>query len=495
LGIRHAADFGWLDRPDRAATERAERLLTILGALSPSGDLTAIGRQMLRLPMHPRFSRMLVEAAERGCVPAAALCAALVSGRDLLMRVSRDDPRGTEAREVFEGSELTDFHTLMRAHQHARNCNFSVETCRRAGIHAATARQVEDTYHQLMAVAAREKLVDPRAETEAVDSGSQTKTVTDDPLLICLTAGFADQLAVRKDTGSLECWLTEGRSGTLMRESVVGRANVFTAASIREVSGRNGTMTLLGLGTVARVEWLERLFPQHLTWASDHIYDRTHRRVAAIRRRRFLDLAIATEHSAEVDDVAAGRCLADAFARGLFDLPLLDHEVKQFIARVHFLAKSSPELEFPPLDAAAMIRCLADALRGVTLVKEAQGVPLLPAFERHLAPAQREWLNELAPRFVTGPNGKSSRLTYAEPDPEAEPEEWLAPEIQVKLSECFGLTSHPTIAEGKVSIRFQLQAPDGKRLATTTAFLGWKTADYPKLRATLKVKYPGFMWP
>src|SRR5439155_16825261 len=54
-------------------------------------DLTAVGRQMLRLPMHPRYSRMLVEAARHGCVPAAALCAALVSGRDLLMRLGRDD--------------------------------------------------------------------------------------------------------------------------------------------------------------------------------------------------------------------------------------------------------------------------------------------------------------------------------------------------------------------------------------------------------------------
>ena len=34
---------------------------------------------MLRLPMHPRYSRMLVEASKHGCVPAAALCAALVS--------------------------------------------------------------------------------------------------------------------------------------------------------------------------------------------------------------------------------------------------------------------------------------------------------------------------------------------------------------------------------------------------------------------------------
>src|SRR5439155_3216636 len=96
-----------------------------------SSDLTPIGRQMLRLPMHPRYSRMLVEAARHGCVPAAALCAAVVSGRDLLMRLGRDDRHITEARELFEASQESDFFTLMRAYQFARNNNFNVDACRR----------------------------------------------------------------------------------------------------------------------------------------------------------------------------------------------------------------------------------------------------------------------------------------------------------------------------------------------------------------------------
>src|SRR5439155_21550349 len=136
----------WLDKPDPQSVDRAEQLLITLGALqsvegressggephgvanpstldsrsadlsSPLGprpsplsprpsDLTAIGRQMLRLPMHPRYSRMLVEAARFNCVPAAALCAALVSGRDLLMRLGRDDQHIKEARELFEASQ------------------------------------------------------------------------------------------------------------------------------------------------------------------------------------------------------------------------------------------------------------------------------------------------------------------------------------------------------------------------------------------------------
>src|ERR1019366_427730 len=81
LGIKRAAEFDWLDKPDAQAVERAEQLLMTLGALrdlrftnddlrrnAEAGasivnrisqinvDLTPIGRRMLKLPMHPRYS-------------------------------------------------------------------------------------------------------------------------------------------------------------------------------------------------------------------------------------------------------------------------------------------------------------------------------------------------------------------------------------------------------------------------------------------------------
>ena len=114
---------------------------------------------MLKLPMHPRYSRMLVEAARFGCVPAAALCAALTSGRDLLVRLGRDDKHIQEARELFEASQDSDFYTLMRAYQFAKKNNFSVEPCRRYGIHAQTARQVEQTFEQILQLAERQGLL------------------------------------------------------------------------------------------------------------------------------------------------------------------------------------------------------------------------------------------------------------------------------------------------------------------------------------------------
>jgi ATP-dependent helicase HrpB len=511
LGIKRAAEFDWLDKPDPQAVERAEQLLITLGALrdlrpreqpeAPNGepppaieaDLTPIGRQMLKLPMHPRYSRMLVEAAKFGCVPAAALCAALVSGRDLLMRLGRDDKHVQEARELFEASQESDFYTLIRAYQFARKNSFSVETCRRYGIHAQTARQVEQTCEQIMQIARQQGLL------RSVDGGLPPTENSDaphaDPLPRCIMTGFIDQLCLRRDQGTLECDLTEGRHGTLMRESVVQTAPLFVTATIREVTGRGSeNLTLLGLASGVKREWIQETFPEQLTAKIEHHYDRTHKRVAAVKLVRFRDLIIHHEHQREMDPKAAGRCLAEAYRKGYFELPLFNHELKQFISRVNLVVAAMPELEFPPFDDAAITGCLARAFAGLTLTKEAQATPLRNAFLQALAREQLGWLDELAPTSILWPDGRKVKLQYPEKprDTEDQPN---SPELQVKLHECFPLKAHPHVCEGRLPVKLWLCAPEGKRLEATCNWAAFRTNSYPKLKSALMKKHPGVPWP
>jgi ATP-dependent helicase HrpB len=537
LGVRRAAQFEWLDKPDPQALERAEQLLTILGALravdegQPSGagtarprsessvssaisdkaaletsslqgkasnaaisppgsDLTSVGRQMLRLPMHPRYSRMLVEAAKFNCVPAAALCAALVSGRDLLMRLSRDDSHVREARELFEASQVSDFYTLMRAYEFARGRGFNLDACRRYGIHAVTARQVEQTFDQIMALAQAQGLVAGGTELAPPPAKGEI-----DPLPRCILAGFVDQLCIRRDLGTLECDLSEGRHGTLMRESVVQQAQLFVAASIREVEAR-GTkpLTLLGLATAVEKDWVERTFPEQVNTSLEHLYDRTHKRVAAIKLTRFRDLVIHQEHAKEIEPEAAARCLAEAYRKEFFVLPLFNHDIKQFITRVNLAHAVMPELDIPALDERGIIASLTRAFKGLTLAKEAQATPLRDAFRAHLERGQEAWLDELAPLAISWHDGRKIKLLYPEAavDDDDQPN---SPELQINILHCFAVKEHPHIFEGKLPVKLWLCAPDGKRLEPTFNWPGFRSLTYPKLRVALQKKYPGPSWP
>ena len=306
--------------------------------------------------------------------------------------------------------------------------------------------------------------------------------------------GFIDQLCVRRDQGTLDCDLTEGRQGTLMRESVVQSAPLFVAASIREVEGRGSEdLTLLGLASAVRREWIQETFPEQLTSQVEHLYDRTHKRVAAVKLVRFGDLVIHHEHERETDPQASGLCLAQAHLKGCFELPLFNHEIKQLIARTNLVAAVMPELEFPAFDEPATRACLGRAFAGLTLAKEAQATALRESFVQHLGRDRLGWLDELAPTSLPWPDGRKLKLLYPEPaqDRDGRP---ASPELQVKLHECFTLAQHPRLCEGRLPVKLWLCAPDGKRLDSTLDWPVFKTGRYPALRPMLQKKHPGVPW-
>src|SRR6266480_579342 len=225
-----------------------------------------------------------------------------------------------------------------------------------------------------------------------------------------------------------------GPSRDIDAESVVQNAPLFVAATIREVQSRAS---------------------EQLTTTVEHLFDRTHKRVAAVKLARFQDLVVHHEHQREVDPAAAGRCLAEAHRQGHFELPLFNHDVKQFIARVNVVCAAMPDLEFPPFDPAAVAERLARAFHGLTLVKEAQAAHVRDEFLKHLAKEQIGWLEELAPQTVVWPDGRKLKLLYPETarDEDGQPN---SPELQVKLHECFTLKEHPRICEGKLPVKLWL---------------------------------------
>jgi ATP-dependent helicase HrpB len=480
LGIREAATFDWLDKPDPQAVERAERLLMMLGALLDA-DLTDIGRQMLRLPMHPRYSRMLIEASQHDCVTDAALCAALVSGRDLLSRLNRDDAKTQTARESFEDSDDSDFITLMSAFDFARSNRFSFNRCRSHGINAQVARQVEETYNQILHAAHQQRLYDRNNRRNPTSPARN-----DEALLRCLMAGFIDQLAKRRDPGKPACDLTEQRQGQLVRESVVQDAPFFVAANLRQAPSRGPLpLTLLSLATAVKPAWIAEMFPQHLSTTLAHLFDAQNKRVAVQKLVRYQDLVIEQKsQQRDLDPRASGHCLAEAQRSGAFELPLMDHRLKQFIARVGLVHATLPELEIAPFDEAAITACLAHAFSGLTRVKEAQAAPLIGAFHRHLEKGQISWLDELLPLSMPWLDQGTIKVSYVNGTPEA----------QVKLLECWALEEHPTLCEGRLPVLLKLCTPDGKRLATTTDWPQFLAREWRRHRPTVAKKFQGRIW-
>ena len=69
LGLGELGKFPFLQAPDNKGIKDGNNLLIELGALAPGEgqlELTPLGKQLARLPIEPRFARMLVESKKHG---------------------------------------------------------------------------------------------------------------------------------------------------------------------------------------------------------------------------------------------------------------------------------------------------------------------------------------------------------------------------------------------------------------------------------------------
>ena len=383
LGVRDVAHFDFLDKPDAARLLVAEALLESLGAVHGDFDrddsdrrgvITDVGRQMLRIPAHPRYARMLIEAQHYGCVREVALLAALVGGRDLLMRLSRDDQvqRRNRAGLIKKGQNVSDYFLLANSYAYAAQNNFDGKVCFQFGINAHVAREVAQTWAQLLDVCKEAGLLAADAVDQADDAVPAFNLVLLEAIPRCHMAGFLDHLAVRTSTGSDEYDLAGGRRCALMDESIVGRNMLIVASEIREITRYNGErITLLGFGSAVQLSWVREMNPAGLTEPVEYVYDRLNKRVAAGRVLRYHDLILGGERLDVTDLDLAARVLATEFAHQLGKLPQWGRLKKLLAGR-------------PDLPREAVVQALAESWHGATTFDEAAKRDIVEAFKKLL---------------------------------------------------------------------------------------------------------------
>lgn len=474
-GIDDIAGFPWLEKPESKALERAEMLLADLGAIAGKRRaITDTGRRMLRFPVHPRYARMLLEADVRGCVRPVALMASLTQGRTFLLR---GVPREVEdARDDVLGEEAeSDFFLLMRAWRYAEQNSYSVDACRRLGIHAQGARQVGPLFKQFLEIAAKEGL------------DTREASVDDVQVRKCVLAGFSDQLAKRLDGGTLRCDLVHNRRGVLARESAIQKAPLLVAAEISEIEGRGGEVSvLISQATAVEELWLRELFLDDYRDVVGVVYDETTRRVIARRERRFRDLLLEAKLTADEPPASeAASLLAREVLAGNITLTEWNENVEQWIVRVNRLAEWFPELEVTPITEADKGLLIEQVCYGSYGARELKEKPVMPVLRDWLRPEQLAVLDDYLPERLVMGNGRKARLSYHKEGP---------PVMSARIQELFGVDGRFTIGHGRVAVRFEVLAPNQRPIQVTDDLTSFWRDMYPKVKAELSRRYPRHEW-
>jgi len=159
LALGAIEDFAFLDKPDEAAIRDGYETLFELGAItSPdrSGETTAIGRAMARMPLEPRIARMLLGGHREGVLDDVIVLAAALSVQDPRERPSGRQEEAEQAQSLFR-DQTSDFVTLLNVWHASRDIGDEGQSwsswCREHFLSIPRMREWRDMVHQLREVA------------------------------------------------------------------------------------------------------------------------------------------------------------------------------------------------------------------------------------------------------------------------------------------------------------------------------------------------------
>jgi len=438
------------DPPPPGALAQAETLLIALGALDAQARITAHGKALLALGVHPRLASAMLRApaALRGL---ACDLAALLDARDPL--------RGELARS-------DDLRPRLSALAAWRRDRVARDGCDRGALVAI--EQAATQWRRRLSVA---------HEADAVDSHDAGDV---------LALAYPDRIALRDAKDSRRYQLANGRGATLAPDSTLIGEPWLAVAELRY----DERDSLIRRAAPLDPRVLETLHPERFVTARELRFNPATRAVETTLVRRYAALVLEHRMTATArNDETAALLLQGIRDLGLACLPW-SGDLREWQTRVSCLRIWCPELGLPDLGDETLLaqadEWLAPLVAGGVRVADIEAGALANALHERLDHRQRRALDDYAPVALTVPSGMSRRLQYSPGAP---------PVLAVKLQEMFGLADTPRIARGRIPVLLHLLSPRQIPIQVTQDLRGFWERTYPDVRKELKGRYPKHPWP
>ena len=442
-GIRDAADLRWLDAPPAAAMAQARALLRGLGAITDDDRITALGRSMSRLGLHPRLSHMTLVAAERAVGATACVVAALLEERDIMRRdaATRDPDLRTRVALVLDrvSSPDVDRDVLRRVRDQARR------------------------WRELLHVPSNEPADDALAG-------------------FVLALAYPERVAQRRAGGGGRFLMRNGAGAVLDdRGSLAGSEFVVVA----DVDGKAPHARIYLAAPIDRAD-VESLFAADIAVCEVVEWNAAAGVIAAVRQRRLDAILLQESPLSSPDPDLVMTVMADAIVRGDgVGLPWSDG-ARSLLERIAFARVHDPT--WPNVSESSLRLSAHEWLRphlaGMRRRADVERMDLVSAVRELLSWEQRRDLELIAPTHFVVPTGGRMLIDYADPQ---------APAISVRIQELFGLADTPRI--GAVPLTLHLLSPANRPVQVTRDLPGFWRSSYFEVRKDLRGRYPKHDWP
>jgi len=495
-GIADLNTFGWFEPPPLTAIDSADTLLRKLGAIDSKGAVTETGKRMLRFPLHPRQSRMLLEAEARGVFDEACVIAALIGEHDIISAEMFTRGHHIQQAKHHSPSDLLDRLDLFAE---AERANFSASTLRELNLDVGATMAVNRVRRQLMNTQSSLRAGSGRRliAKQSVEKGKQQAQTPefsgDDALLISILAGYPDRVARRRNLKDVkaELLLSSGGAVSLSPASSVRQSEFLVAVDAEERRDASANITrVVRWASAIEPEWLIDLFADVLHETVDARWNAQTQRVEAVERMLYDQLVIDERRSQTARGSEVARVLAEAALVVGWQKFADEDEVRKLLARIEFIAQHFPEVSIPVFtenDVCMALTELCNGLKSFTELKETAGRGgLINLLKSKLNAEQSRLLNQMALEYVNIAARRNVKVNY---------EQGKTPWIASRLQDFFGMKEGPRIAAGRVSLVLHLLAPNQRPVQVTTDLAGFWQRTYPQVRRELSRRYPRHKWP
>jgi ATP-dependent helicase HrpB len=434
----------WLTPPPTGAISQAVDLLVELDAIDDRG-ITARGKEMVRLPTHPRIAHMLSLTG----LPANLRSLAT----DVAAVLEERDPLGKDA-----GADLTLRVEALRKWRAGESVNADSNGLERIERLAANWRRIlkVDTDNRMPSdFEVGRLLIAAYPERIAKQNNKQSEYFT-------LTNGLVVKLPPH-DPLVYQSWLCAAQL-----DSGKGEGKIFLAAPVHEAD-------------------LVEIAEEQTAFA----WDEKGNRVIGTSGLRIGNIVLSSKPLSVIPDVAATRVICDQVREsGLGLLDWGDSEIGMQ-ARILSLRKWRPDDGWPDVSMEHLMQnietWLPPYLAGVRKEAELKKLDKVSIILGLLPWEKQQKLDSLAPSRIEVPTGSMIQLRYDEVG--------SAPVLEVRLQEMFGLMDTPTVNDGKMKVILHLLSPGYKPVQVTQDLRSFWQTTYHEVRKELRRRYPKHAWP
>ena len=359
-GVADPKTLPWLDPPPAAPFAQAQDLLRRLEALDHENRITAMGREMVRLPLHPRLAHMVV----KGRSVLAADLAALLSERDGL------------PRDV--GVDIAARLAQLRGGARDR------------------IRQVSKQIRQIAGITDCESDVSPG---------------------VLIAFAFPDRIAQRR--GGDRRYRLSGGGGAVLPEHDALVTQEFLAVATTD--GASGDQKIF-LAAPLSLKEIEEHFGDQIEVRDGVFWDSRAKAVSAAKSRRLGQLVLEEKPSTNADPALIAEAMTQGVREmGVESLPWTDG-ARALRSRVMFLRRLYPEDGWPDLSDDALLAGLADwltpYLAGISRKAHLERLDMHQIIQSMIPHDLARRMDRLAPVRIEVPSGADVRIDYeTEGDP------------------------------------------------------------------------------